>query len=385
MPTPNYGLAQYTSSSTETFGSMIDSVLGTGETSNVSKIDAALGDKPDKVTPSVDGNIAVLDTTGNLVDGGVTINELQSATNELTSETVLEDSDYVPFYDTSGSVHKKSLWSNIISKIRTALFGISNGLLKSNGSGVISVATAGTDYAAADHNHNADAITDGTTNKVFTSIEKTKLFNIADNANNYTHPTTSGNKHIPSSGSENQFLKYSAAGTAAWSALSDASTSVKGIVQLSDSTSETSSIKAATPTAVKSAYNLANAAIPSTEKGAVNGVSTLDADGKVTPLQVCSKIIEVTVNTTISATHYGSFISVNSASARNITIPSGLEIGAEIEVYRRNTGSVTLVASGVTFECAEATYAIVKRYTSVVCKCIASNVWNIQGNVGVSE
>ena len=34
----------------------------------------------------------------------------------------------------------------------------------------------------------------------------------------YTHPTTSGNKHIPSGGSSGQFLKWSADGTAAWGA-----------------------------------------------------------------------------------------------------------------------------------------------------------------------
>jgi hypothetical protein len=43
-----------------------------------------------------------------------------------------------------------------------------------------------------------------------------------------------------------------------------ASTSVVGAVQLSDSTSTTSSVLAATPTAVKSAYDLANGAIPKT-------------------------------------------------------------------------------------------------------------------------
>ena len=43
--------------------------------------------------------------------------------------------------------------------------------------------------------------------------------------------------------------------------IQDATTSVKGAVQLSDSTSTTSSILAATPTAVKSAYDLANAAV----------------------------------------------------------------------------------------------------------------------------
>jgi hypothetical protein len=43
-----------------------------------------------------------------------------------------------------------------------------------------------------------------------------------------------------------------------------ATTSATGVVQLSDSTSTTSSVLAATPTAVKSAYDLANAAIPKT-------------------------------------------------------------------------------------------------------------------------
>ena len=46
--------------------------------------------------------------------------------------------------------------------------------------------------------------------------------------------------------------------------IQDATTSVKGSVQLSDSTSTTSSVLAATPTAVKSAYDLAAGAIPKT-------------------------------------------------------------------------------------------------------------------------
>ena len=38
----------------------------------------------------------------------------------------------------------------------------------------------------------------------------------------YTHPTTAGNKHIPTGGAANQYLKYSASGTAVWSDLGDA-------------------------------------------------------------------------------------------------------------------------------------------------------------------
>ncbi len=38
---------------------------------------------------------------------------------------------------------------------------------------------------------------------------------------NYTHPTTAGNKHIPTSGSSGQFLKYDSSGTAVWAADND--------------------------------------------------------------------------------------------------------------------------------------------------------------------
>ena len=44
------------------------------------------------------------------------------------------------------------------------------------------------------------------------------MLNVADNANNYSHPTGNGNNHIPSNGSAGQFLKYSSAGTAVWAA-----------------------------------------------------------------------------------------------------------------------------------------------------------------------
>jgi hypothetical protein len=50
----------------------------------------------------------------------------------------------------------------------------------------------------------------------YTTTEKNKLAGIANNANNYVHPTTSGNKHIPSGGSSGKLLGWSADGTAAW-------------------------------------------------------------------------------------------------------------------------------------------------------------------------
>ena len=70
----------------------------------------------------------------------------------------------------------------------------------------------------------------------FSSEEKLKLAGITDNATRvesstingnikingsevtvYTHPNTAGNKHLPSGGSSNQFVKYSSNGTGTWS------------------------------------------------------------------------------------------------------------------------------------------------------------------------
>ena len=51
----------------------------------------------------------------------------------------------------------------------------------------------------------------------FTTAEKTKLAGIEDGANKYIHPTTAGNKHIPSGGATGQVLKHGgSSGTAVW-------------------------------------------------------------------------------------------------------------------------------------------------------------------------
>lgn len=71
------------------------------------------------------------------------------------------------------------------------------------------------------------------------STDKIKLDGIAENANNYIHPTTSGNKHIPSGGLSGQILKWSANGTAIWGTektYSNATTSSSGLMSASDKT-----------------------------------------------------------------------------------------------------------------------------------------------------
>jgi len=82
----------------------------------------------------------------------------------------------------------------------------------------------------------------------YTTAEKTKLGGISTGATKtessttngnikidgtettvYTHPTTAGNKHIPSGGSSGQFLGYDSAGTAKWVANPNTDTSVTSV------------------------------------------------------------------------------------------------------------------------------------------------------------
>lgn len=71
--------------------------------------------------------------------------------------------------------------------------------------------------------------------------DKSKLDGIAMGANNYVHPTTSGNIHIPSGGSSGQILRWSADGTAVWgddnnTTYSDATQSTAGLMSAADKT-----------------------------------------------------------------------------------------------------------------------------------------------------
>lgn len=72
------------------------------------------------------------------------------------------------------------------------------------------------DIGAANQNHIHQDVTTGTSG-FMSSTDKTKLDGIEDNANNYIHPTNSGNKHIPVGGMRGQILVYGGTdGTAVW-------------------------------------------------------------------------------------------------------------------------------------------------------------------------
>ena len=56
---------------------------------------------------------------------------------------------------------------------------------------------------------------------LMTAADKKKLDGVAAGANNYSHPTTPGNKHIPAGGAAGQVLAWASDGTAQWQAEKD--------------------------------------------------------------------------------------------------------------------------------------------------------------------
>ncbi len=99
--------------------------------------------------------------------------------------------------------------------------------------GRLPIGTSANTVASGNHTH---SVATTSANGFMSSSDKSKLDGIATNANNYVHPTSSGNKHIPSGGSSGQILRWSADGTATWGAENDhtygiATSSTAGLVK----------------------------------------------------------------------------------------------------------------------------------------------------------
>lgn len=148
-----------------------------------------------------------------------------------------------------------------------------------------------------------------------------------------------------------------------------ATTSAAGVVQLSDSTSTTSSVLAATPTAVKAAYDLAAAAIPK--------VSTYTAK---------------TDNYTFANGDAYNMFSMNNAVTKQFSIPTdathNFGIGTEINVFwitgagqptigAVTPGTTTVISTGATSN----TPKLRAVNSGATCKKIAANSWIIFGDL----
>lgn len=167
-----------------------------------------------------------------------------------------------------------------------------------------------------------------------------------------------------------------------------ATTTYFGLTRLSSSTSSTAEDSAATPKAVKTAYDLAAAAVPSSEKDvsvatlATASDSTTPTVPRLTPSQGFAPIFEIDSDTTLAAKHAGGILVCTNSPT--ITIPvSVFDAATEIEIFNYGTGIVTVAgASGVSLNGASAGSKQIKdQYTSGVLLAISASQWVIQGAI----
>lgn len=226
-----------------------------------------------------------------------------------------------------------------------------SGLLKGDGQGGVSAATAGTDYQAP--------LTAGT---------------------DYQTPLVAGTDYQTPLTAGTDYQTPLVAGTDYQTPLT-ASGILKGDGQ-GNVSAATAGTDYQTPLVAGTDYvdpSALNNYIPTSDKGANSGVATLDSNGKLTASQASARIIAISSNTTLSSTHYGANLSVT--GSRTITIASGLAVGTEIEITNMGTGTVTIAAaSGVTMNGTATSRTLSNKYDVAVLKCMASNDWVIKGD-----
>lgn len=229
-----------------------------------------------------------------------------------------------------------------------------SGILKGDGSGGVTAAASGTDYALP------SAIpTASTTNP---SMDGTASYGSGTSyaRSNHVHPTdTSRQAKITASG----LLKGDGSG--------GVSAAIAGTDYQTPLTAGTDYVQPST----LSGY------IPTSQKGANSGVATLDSNGKVTAAQTSARIVSKSSAYTLQSSDAGCLFTVTGTTT--ITIPSTLALGTEIEIMNYGTGTVTVAAaSGVTLNGTSAgSKQITEQYTSAVIKAITATAWVIQGAI----
>ena len=120
-------------------------------------------------------------------------------------------------------------------------------------------------------------------------------------------------------------------------AIQDALTTQKGAVQLSDSTSTTSSVLAATPTAVKAAYDKASTAATTSVAGIVQlSDSTSTTSSVLASTPTATKSAYDLANAAIAKS---TVTTAGDIIYRNATVPTRLGIGTASQVLRVNAGA----------------------------------------------
>lgn len=179
------------------------------------KIENLIGSAPD----TLDTFKEIADALGNNPDFAATImNELSEKVDKVSGKQLssndYSDSEKAIVADANAKKHTHSNKS-VLDKITQTLLDNWNVAYTHVSDSVKHITSAErmswNDADSKKHTHGNKTVLDK-----LTQVMLDKLAGIAEGANKYVHPTTSGNKHIPTGGANGQFLKWSADGTAVW-------------------------------------------------------------------------------------------------------------------------------------------------------------------------
>ena len=186
-----------------------------------------------------------------------------------------------------------------------------------------------------------------------------------------------------------------------WAAPAAASTSTPGVSQLSDSTSETSSVKAATPTAVKAAYDKASIAATTSVAGIVqlsDSTSTTSSVLAATPTAVKTtydavSTLKQTVDSSTKTASYelvpadaGKIIIMNASSGSAvITIPleTTFPTGARVDILQIGSvqTSIAPISGSVTLNSKNNNRKLSGQYSAATLIKVGTNSWVLLGDL----
>lgn len=178
----------------------------------------------------------------------------------------------------------------------------------------------------ANANHTHDAATTAV-DGFMTSDMVTKLNGIDNNANNYIHPTTSGNKHIPSGGSSGQFLGWNSDGTAAWVSNPNTDSKVQTTADTTTTKLYLTAATGATTGGLKYNANVyINAATGALTASSFNGkatsAGTADSATTATTANKVANSLTIQFNGTSQCTFNGSSAQTINITPADIGVPS---------------------------------------------------------------
>lgn len=193
---------------------------------------------------------------------------------------------------------------------------------------------------AVDANGHTHGLATSLVNGLMSSAQFTKLAGIADNANNYVHPTGAGYSHIPASGTNvNRFLKSGTNDTYSWSLLSKTDVGLSNVDNTADADKPLS-------TAVTNALlNKVN----TSSVGVAGGLAVLDANTQVPSNQLpnASSSIYGVVKLSTDTTNTITANAISSVSNRTYQIQKSTGGGLVVNIPWTDT-VYTHPASGVT-------------------------------------